>query len=172
MIVQLFIDESKERGYHFAIAGVRVSDVQKERALVRGLLLKGQSHLHFTKESDGRRRQILRDLTRESSARCTILTVPRGVKERQARKMCLEATVVLGEECGVTRLVFERDDSTLQEDRRVLYPLLHHSEVRYDFMAKREEPLLWIADAIAWCHTAGGQWKQLAAPLVDEVRPI
>lgn len=170
--MHLFIDESKERGYHFAIAGVRVSDVQQERALVRGLLLKGQSHLHFTKESNGRRRQILRSLTEGSSARCTILTVPRGVKEREARRMCLEATVRLGEECGVTRLVFEQDDSTLQEDRRVLYPLLRHSDTRYDFIAKRSEPLLWIADAIAWCHTAGGEWKQLAAPLVDEVRSL
>lgn len=170
--MHLFIDESKKRGYHFAVAGVRVTDVQRERDLMRRLLLKGQTHLHFTKESDGRRRTILRALVEESSARCTVLTVPRGVHEHEARRTCLHASVALGRECGATRLVFEQDDSTLQADRRVLYPLLKRSDIGYDFAGKRDEPLLWLADAIAWCHTAGGPWKKLSAPLVDEVRVL
>ena len=170
--MHLFIDESKQRGYHFVVAGVRVSDVRHERALMRQLLLKGQSHLHFTKESDGRRRTILRTLVEESSARCTVLTVPRGVHQIEARRACLQATVALGHELGASRLVFERDDSTLQADRRVLFPLLNRTEIEYDFAGKREEPLLWLADAIAWCYAAGGTWKRMSAPLVDEIRTL
>ena len=36
--MHLFVDESKKRGYHFAVAGVRVEDVQAERTLVKGLI--------------------------------------------------------------------------------------------------------------------------------------
>lgn len=108
----------------------------------------------------------------ESRARCTVLTVPRGVHEHEACRSCLQASVTLGRECGAKRLVFERDDSTLQADRRALYPLLKHSDIEYDFAGKRDEPLLWLADAIAWCHTAGGPWKQLSVPLVDEIRVL
>lgn len=170
--MHLFVDESKKRGYHFAVAGVRVEDVQAERTLVKGLLLKGQSHLHFTKESDGRRRTILRALTESSSARCTILTMPPGISHIEARKICLGETVRLSAEHGARRIVFERDDAAVEADKKLLYPLLHNSEVRYDFLEKRSEPLLWIADAIVWCHTAGSPWRGLASPLIDEVRAL
>lgn len=164
----LFVDESKKRGYLFAVAAVHIGDVQRERALMRSFLLHGQSHLHFTKESDGRRRTILHELIKHSTARSTVIAVTARVSDVEARRACLAATATIAVERRADRLVFERDDSTHQADRRFLFPKLRDTEVRYDFMGKREEPLLWMADAIAWCHAAGGRWRALASPLIVE----
>ena len=116
--VHLFVDESKARGYRFALTTVDPQDMNAERTLVRDLLLKGQSHLHFTKESDGRRRKILDALARNSTARTTILTAPDGLKDKAARLRCLQGAADLAIEMRAARLVFEEDASTLQADRK------------------------------------------------------
>lgn len=162
--VHLFVDESKARGYRFALTTVDPQDMNAERTLVRDLLLKGQSHLHFTKESDGRRRKILDALARNSTARTTILTAPDGLKDKAARLRCLQGAADLAIEMRAARLVFEEDASTLQADRKALYPLLRGTSVEYRFEKKRQEPLLWISDAIAWCFAAKGEWRKRAEP--------
>lgn len=51
-------------------------------------------------------------------------------------------------------LVLERDDSVFELDRKVLYRAVRQSEggdLRYEHLRAREEPLLVIPDAIAWC---------------------
>jgi hypothetical protein len=30
----------------------------------------------------------------------------------------------------------------------------------YDHMPPYDDPLLWIADAFAWCSSAGGTWQE------------
>lgn len=170
--VHLFVDESKARGYRFALTAVDPQNLNAERSLLRSLLLKGQSHLHFTKESDGQRRKILDALARDSTARTTILTAPDGMKHKAARLRCLQGSAELSIEMRAARLVFEEDASTLQADRQALYRLLHGADIEYRFEKKRQEPLLWISDAIAWCFAAKGEWRKRAEPLVAEARKL
>ncbi len=33
---------------------------------------------------------------------------------------------------------------------------------------KHEEPLLWVADAIAWCIQRGQPWANLVVDLIDD----
>jgi len=48
-------------------------------------------------------------------------------------------------------------------DRRIIASELRRAEqedVRYEHVGKSEEPLLWIADAIAWSYGRGGRWRE------------
>ncbi len=36
----------------------------------------------------------------------------------------------------------------------------------------KEEPLLWIADAVAWCWSKGGSWRDQVSPVISAVHTI
>ncbi|WP_431933327.1 hypothetical protein [Micromonospora sp. RP3T] len=44
--------------------------------------------------------------------------------------------------------------------------------LRYDHLRAHEDHLLALPDAIAWSWARGGEWKAMARPMVDEVRPV
>lgn len=73
------------------------------------------------------------------------------------------------------RLVLDQDDSLAAADRRLIADHLRSSGYRdlvYMHQKSREEPLLWVSDAVAWCHQKGGLWVREVAPLVAEVRVL
>jgi hypothetical protein len=55
----VFVDETQDRGYLLAAAAVLPSSLVSARRTVRQLILPRQRRIHFFKESDGRRKQIL-----------------------------------------------------------------------------------------------------------------
>lgn len=36
----------------------------------------------------------------------------------------------------------------------------------WDHKQRHEEPLLWVADAVAWCVNRGGEWERLVRPMI------
>jgi hypothetical protein len=114
----VFVDETKHGGLVVAAAIIAPERLQPMRGLMRGQLLKGQSHLHFTKEKDDRRGEIV-------TALCSS-----GVRQAQVEHI-----------------------------------------LTYAHLPKRSEPLLWIADATAWCWTHRG-WKTRIQPLINIVRTL
>jgi hypothetical protein len=70
-------------------------------------------------------------------------------------------------------LVVETDDSLVAQDRRLLYAASHEYGLTggfaYRHLRRREEPCLWVPDAVAWCFARGGVWRQRLAPLIGEV---
>lgn len=42
----------------------------------------------------------------------------------------------------------------------------------YEHLAPHEEPLLWVADGVAWAWGAGTDWRRRVAPLLADVRRI
>ena len=59
-------------------------------------------------------------------------------------------------------------------DRHVIVAALHDNGIEpdrlaYEHLKPHEEPVLWIPDAVAWCHGSGGEWCRRVMPLVDEV---
>ncbi|WP_152977988.1 hypothetical protein [Curtobacterium sp. S6] len=169
----VFVDESKSNEYYIAASAVASNDVNETRKSVRGLMLPGQKRLHFKDEKDSRRKQLLKsfsDLGVEVS-----IYVAGGLKDKEARPLCLSALAKDLARCEVDRLYLEQDASTLVVDKKVLrntFAEYSHSP-SYVFPRASEEPLLWIADAVAWCYQRRGPWIQRVAPLVDgRVRKI
>ena len=77
---------------------------------------------------------------------------------------------------GGQRLVFEQDDSLVRSDQTVLYAAVRQAEVSgrltYEHLPARSEPLLWVADAAAWCWARGGPWRTRLDPIVRQVHRL
>lgn len=167
----VFVDESKSRGYFVAAAAAAPNRVQELDRGMRSLTRKGQRRIHFTSESDSSRRSLI-------SRMCELdvsvqLYVVRGESDREARTKCLQALITDVANSGVSRLVLERDDSLMVSDRRTIRQALEtlncRDRLRYEHVSPQEQSLLWVSDAVAWCHQAGGDWVRRASPLVGGI---
>lgn len=176
MSSHVFVDESKERGYVIVAGVVLPERLTSARKAMRSLVLRGQSRVHFHTESQARRRQIITTIE-QTGARATVYTAGNAHRrEIQARAACLEAVVGDAAAAGAHMLVLEQDESLLRWDRRLLFELTRKAgcsdTLRYEHHRGSSEELLWIPDAIAWCWARGGRWRQLVAPIIDEVRAV
>ncbi|PPK67842.1 hypothetical protein CLV40_10672 [Actinokineospora auranticolor] len=134
--------------------------------------MSGQRELHFKKETPSRRKAILSRLAREQvvvriyQADCT-----RG--EDRARRSCLEHLVEDLLDVGAHRLVMDSREMRDADDRSTIHDVIvahsHAGVFGYEHLDSTQEPLLWIADAIAWCHGAGGEWMRRVEPMIEEV---
>lgn len=169
----VFVDETKESGFLITAAVVRRQELEVARKTVRGLVLPGQRRLHFASERDSRRRQIL-DALLPLTVGVTAYDGSAHPRRRQ-RDVCLERMVADLAERGAEVLVIERDDSVMDQDRRLLYWLVRElgcEKLVYRHHRAHEEPLLAIPDAVAWCLQRGGHWKDRVREVVGEVRTI
>ena len=67
---------------------------------------------------------------------------------------------------GATELVFELDETARVHDSKLLSDL--QTKILWDHRERNQEPLLWVADAVAWCVNRGGEWEKLVRPLIVE----
>jgi hypothetical protein len=175
MPAHAFVDETKVRGLLVVVAVLEPRDLASSRAAMRGLLLPRQTRLHFVKERDSRKGQILSTIA-ELSVRVSLYDAT-GIKDpRVARRRCLDQIVADLAAMSAHRLVIEQDDSLVRSDQEALYQAVRSSGVEgqlvYEHMSPRLEPLLWIPDALAWCWAKGGIWKDRVTPLVDDVNEL
>jgi len=160
--VHAFVDETKHRGFVMVAAVVHPRDLAATRTTMRRLCLPGQPRLHFQKEQRGRRAEIAAAVAR-SLARLDVYDARAIDNLRIARTACLQRIATnLVAEAG-HRLVVEQDDSLIRADRADLYAALKglndDEQLSYEHVPARSEPLLWIADAAAWCWTHGVVWQ-------------
>jgi len=161
----MYIDESKRERY--LMAGIVIADahVDQCRRRMRSFLLPDQERIHFKSESDGRRRSILEGISRLPLSAVAAIA-PKPMSERAARAMCLEAPARHAQTRGVQLLGLERSESFAQFDRDiarrsfVVGSILQEVSVR--LLPAKDEPLLWISDAIAWVHLKDAQWRARA----------
>jgi hypothetical protein len=70
---------------------------------------------------------------------------------------------------GVQRLIIESRQGRDQRDRQVLIEELRRLDrpqpFRYVHLPPHGDPLLWVADALAWSHSAGGAWRARIADI-------
>jgi len=170
-MTSLFIDESKERDYIVVVAALADGDVSRMRTATSELRLRGQNRIHFVKESNQRRRKILKRFD-ELGARTHVFAA-RGLTDIDARQWCLESVVELAADIDARRIILETDDSIVATDRRTLYRSLDargmRETVSYGHERATAEPLLWIPDAVAWSYAKGNEWKNLASPLIERI---
>jgi len=167
----VFVDESKSKAYYVAASVIASVDVAGARRSILALRRPGQRRVHFKSESDSSRNAFLNGAVRLGLS--TRLYIARNMPDKEARPLCLERLLddlVAG---GARKLVLESDESLQQSDRRLIAQHLKAlgggDGFQYMHCKAHEEPLLWVSDAVAWCHQKGGDWIRKASPLVQEI---
>lgn len=168
---EVFVDESMRQEYLLAAVLVDPRDLKAARGALRAMLLPGERRLHFSKEHDGRRRDLLARFCAHGF-RVMVYVTAVG---RTAREHLLH-TLAADTRDDLHRLVIESRGAGDIEDRRLLVRLQRAGgfpdRATYEHLAPHEEPLLWVADGVAWAWGSGGDWRRRAAPLVAGVRRI
>ncbi len=165
----MFVDESERGGYLMAAVLVSPSALHSTRSMMRGLLVPGSRRVHFKTEKPCRRKLIADKL-----ASCDFVTniyTGRGQSERvRSQLLALLVDDAIG--AGVTRLVLDsRDPVANGRDRLVIgtRTKAHDAGLVYEHIHSSAEPALWVSDAVAWCHGAGGDWKRRVAPIIGTI---
>jgi hypothetical protein len=74
------------------------------------------------------------------------------------------------------RLVLDNRESRDVDDERTISRALGRrpsmSGLAYEHADTRNEPLLWVADASAWCYGADGEWRQRISGLMTSVTEL
>lgn len=170
----VFVDEVKDGGYLIAAAAVLPGEVATARKKIRSLVLAGQRHLHFHKERDSRRKQIL-DVIDELAPQVTIYDATGIMPKKRRRDACLQQLITDLADSGARRLILDRDDSVVEVDKKLLYRCTRQAgcpDLEYLHSRAHEEELLAVPDAVAWCWHRGGAWKKRVEPLVAAVRSL
>src|SRR5262249_32661603 len=165
-----FADESCRGGrYLLAVAVVDPAELAATRRLVRSLLLPGQRELHCKKESPAPRRPIISPLGAAQGRAWMYLRRSDG-DEEQARQYCLDRLVTDMVKAGAQRLVLDsREDRDRYDEgtiRAVLGNRPRESGLTYEHLDSTHELLLGVADVVAWCYGAGGDWRRRVGPAV------
>jgi hypothetical protein len=165
----MFVDESKSRSF-VLVGAICPDDIHQElRADLRENLLAGQQRLHFSRESDPRRRSILKVLLKHP-IRVAVVDVPKSPSEIEARILALGHLLSVTRSFNVNRLCIEEDTSNVGYDRRVIQRSIRgestYSNLSYSWLRAAQEPLLWVPDAVAWAWFRAGVWRRAIEPLI------
>jgi hypothetical protein len=164
MVGTVFVDESKRLGFRFAAALVSAHTMADARSSMRAQLVRGTRRLHFVHENKIHRQRALRAIA-DLDLSIAIIESPRYENPENQRTAALVALVGLCVEWEADRLVIERDENVVALDRRVLAERTHgpgHEYPKtYSHLPASQEPLLWIADAVAWSWSRGGDYRHL-----------
>ena len=98
-------------------------------------------------------------------------------KQETARQQVMASLLADLVALGCRRIVIEsRHYIQNDKERRAIATAvrLGHApeDLVYDHMRAHEEPLLWIADAVAWAYGARGEWRPRVAEIIDHVRRV
>jgi len=177
--VQIYVDETKAKGYLIAAASGAPEQLKISRKEIAALILPGQRSLHMKAEQDTRRRLIVDTIIRmgnDLGVQAVVYDAGRVGTERDRRARCLQALVDDAARHVAAEIVFDLDETLLSWDRQRMIELTRAAGARdrltYSHRTRHEERLLAIPDAIAWCWAKGGDWRQRVQPLVADVRGV
>ena len=158
-----------------AAAAIPPESLVTARRDIRNLVLPGQRRLHFSKEGESRRKQIL-DVIKGLRINVVIYDASAHRSPKSARPACLVGLIADLAKTNAARVVFERDESVQEPDQKLLYELVRSQGVagslQYLHLRAHEECLLAVPDAVAWCWARGGNWKTAVRELVADVRMV
>jgi hypothetical protein len=167
-----FVDESKLGGYVVVVVVVNSAELVGVRRGLKALLLPGQSSVHFKNEQDGRRRKLLTQMLALNVS--ASVYVRRGGHPIESRRACLEALAEDLAEMSTERLVLEMSDGDLAEDKRTLFQAKRKLGATFEYHHLRapQEPVLWMADGIAWAWSHGAAWRSTVNGLIMQVKRL
>lgn len=146
--------------YVFAVAYISDEQQDQVRDDMLGLLLPGQSKLHWRDESPDRHRAITKRVAGAGIEHMVVVrTGPASERPERRRKQVLKQIFLELQFGGIERAVFEsRGKADDKRDRDLLDGLRANksltSPLRLDHKVGRREPLLWLADAACGAVTA------------------
>lgn len=159
-LTDAFVDESiRGQRYLMACVLVEARNLSDVRQAMRALAAPGK-RLHFHQELDTARRATL-DLIVTLPVEVTVVACSRshGVTEFIARDACLTELVRHLQAREVARLTIESRQDDRDDVRTISRARLREPRLIFDHRRGLDEPILWIADAIAWSSGAGGKWS-------------
>lgn len=155
-----FADETCRNG-RYGIAVVLVCQCSRDNVVhnVRQQVRPGQARIHFAKMQDRDRRSFLAALL---PLPVTALFVEARGPEVQARSTCWTQLIPRMIELRTRSLVIERTEGAELRDRHDildgLIKLEAVGQLQYSHGRPHDQPLLWVADAVAWSAGRGGDW--------------
>jgi hypothetical protein len=169
IVRHVFIDESVRRDGFYRLTGVAVpvSELAVVSRALRARTPDGATRIHFSSESDKRRRATLSSLVDLPIEAVTIVgPYPVRSSEETARNACIAELVLLARG-RVASLTFDtrgadRDKSDRLAIRRALAGV-GDFEPLYSHRGSRDEVLLGLPDCIGWAVGAGGRWASMVA---------
>jgi hypothetical protein len=165
-----FVDESiRGQRYLMACVMAQARDLPSIRTAVRALPTRGR-RLHFHNEDDAQRRVLLAAMA-DLPVRAYVVVCHRrnGVTEFAARDACLKAIVTEVQVQRIDRLVIETRQDDRDDARIITRTRQPQPPLVFEHRTARSEPLLGLADGIAWAVGAGASWSALIDPLVQKV---
>ena len=160
--------------YRLTAVEIAARDTAQVSRALRRIVPRGQYRVHFSSESDARRRAALNLLVDLPITATTYMArYDRRSDDQVVRDLCLRAFV--SELSYQVRLVVldSRGPHRDRLDRIVLRDMLRVAErveVTYSHRGSRDEPLLALPDALGWAVGARRPWPSLVASVVTEVR--
>ena len=154
-----FSDESRrKRTYLMAAVVVPTYAVNGVRREARGFLRKNQRRVHMAKERQARRNQFLDLIAGLEVEGIAVQISLSGITDPAARTRTLSALAsdLIGQE--VEQWTLDSIDRAERErDRRDISAVVRDEKpaklLRFDHQRSAAEPMLWIADAVAWDAT-------------------
>ena len=144
-----FVDESIRRRYLLCAVTVRPKDLIDSRRELRMMLLPGQRRLHFSQEATPRRKALLSRMSRMNVQAAIYECTGGEASARRAGMWLVQDLVAI----GARRLVVGSREGRDRMDRRMIRAALLDAgaidALDYEHMGPSEEPLLWVADAVA-----------------------
>jgi hypothetical protein len=175
IVRHVFVDESVRRDgfYRLTAVAVPVAELAAVSRALRARTPDGAKRMHFSSESDKRRRATLRSLA-ELPIEAVSIVGPYQVRssEEVARSACVAALVSLASG-RVASLTFDtrgadRDKLDRVAIRRALASV-GDSELLYGHRGSRDEVLLGLPDCIGWAVGAGGRWLSLVTGFTEVI---
>jgi hypothetical protein len=167
-----FVDESvRGRRYLMACVMAEARHLPELRLVMRALAV--HERVHFNNESARRKRLVLSAIA-EMPIGVFIAVAQRGhgASEFAARNACLTAVVESVQRRDVPRLVIESRDDDREDERHLVRVRQSEPWLVFEHRRASAEPMLWVADAIAWAHGAGANWRLLFEPVIDDVTEL
>lgn len=160
----VYVDESVRSGrYVLCCVLVDAERAGGLRRKLRQLLLPGQRKLHFKKEGARRRRELL-DAFGDLDVRATayVCRMRLGRDESAARAICLERAVrdIQGLRVAAQFLLESRDQLDEEDRVTVRRARAPRPVLSFEHIAPDRDPLLWLADGLAWPVGMGGEWRR------------
>jgi len=169
--VDAFVDESiRGSRYLMACVLVQARDIHALRTEMTELAGPKSRRVHFNAELRARRQSLLElfaTLPIESFA--VSCRRSHGVSEFEARSRCLATIVAALQARGVDRLVIESRQDDTDDERTVLRNRRPEPRLVFEHRRGVDEPLLWIADGVAWAAGAGPRWSSFLGVRLSNV---
>jgi hypothetical protein len=166
-----FVDESI-RGQRYLMACVLVQphDMPAMRSDVVALAGTKSSRVHFNAELDARRQVLLQTFAAFSIDSFVVVCRRRhGVTEFEARTRCLAYIIGALQMRSVERLVIESRQDDVDDERTIHRHRQREPRLIFEHRRGRDEPLLWIADGVAWSVGAGPLWSDLLGTSLSQI---